>query len=78
MLLKTQKKYSVGILSLSLHISFFADTMSFEWASLVAQLVKSLPAVWETWAQSLGWEDPVEKGAAIYSSSLTWRSLWSV
>ena len=31
------------------------------WASLVAQVVKNLPAVWETWVQSLGWEDPVEK-----------------
>ena len=33
-----------------------------EWASLVAQLVKNLPAMWETWVQSLGWEDPLEKG----------------
>ena len=32
------------------------------WASLVAQLVKNLPAMWETWVQSLGWEDPPEKG----------------
>ena len=35
------------------------------WASLVAQLVKNLPAIWETWLQSLGWEDPLEKGKAI-------------
>ena len=73
MLLKTQKKYSIGILSLSLYISFFADTLSFEWASLVAQLVKSLPAMWETWARSLGWEDPLEKGTATYSSNFAWR-----
>ena len=32
------------------------------WVSLVAQLVKKLPAMWETWVQSLGWEDPLEKG----------------
>ena len=32
------------------------------WTSLVAQLVKNLPAMWETWIQSLGWEDPLEKG----------------
>ena len=32
------------------------------WASLVAQLVKNPPAMWETWVQSLGWEDPLEKG----------------
>ena len=43
------------------------------WASLVAQLVKSPPAVWETWVRSLGWEDPLEKGKATYSSILAWR-----
>ena len=42
-------------------------------ASLVAQLVKNLPAMWETWVQSLGWEDPLEKGKATYSSILAWR-----
>ena len=40
------------------------------WDSLVAQLVKNLPAVWETWVLSLGWEDPLEKGKATYSSIL--------
>ena len=34
------------------------------WASLVAQMVKNLPAMWETWVQSLGWEDPLEEGMA--------------
>ena len=38
---------------------------SFSGASLVAQLVKNLPAMWETWVQYLGWEDPLEKGKAI-------------
>ena len=47
-------------------------------ASLVAQLVKNLPAVWETWVQSLGWEDPLEKGKATYSSILAWRIPWTV
>ena len=42
-------------------------------ASLVAQLVKNLPSVQETWVQSLGWEDPLEKGKATCSSILTWR-----
>ena len=37
------------------------------WASLVAQLVKNLPAMWETWVQSLGWEDPLGKGKATHS-----------
>ena len=40
------------------------------WACLVAQLVKNLPAMWETWVQSLGWEDPLEKGKATHSSIL--------
>ena len=45
-------------------------------ASLVAQMVKNLPAVWETWVQSLGWEDPLEKGMATHSSILAWRLPW--
>ena len=40
------------------------------WASLVAQLVKNLPAMWETWVRSLGWEDLLEKGKATHSSIL--------
>ena len=47
-------------------------------ASLVAQLVKNLPAVRETWVRSLGWEDPLEKGMATHSSILAWRILWTV
>ena len=43
------------------------------WASLVAQIVKNLPALWETWVCSLGWEDPLEKGMATHSSILVWR-----
>ena len=39
-------------------------------ASLVAQLVKNLPAMWDTWVRSLGWEDPLEKGRATHSSIL--------
>ena len=45
--------------------------------SLVAQLVKNLPAMQETWVRSLGWEDPLEKGKA-YSSILAWRIPWTV
>ena len=40
---------------------------------LVAQLVKNLPAVWETWVQSLCWEDLLEKGRTTHSSILAWR-----
>ena len=43
------------------------------WISLVAQLLKNPPAMWETWVQSLGWEDPLEKGMATHSSILAWR-----
>ena len=43
------------------------------WSSLVAQLVKNPPAMLETCVQSLGWEDPLEKGKATHSSILAWR-----
>ena len=48
------------------------------WAFLVAQLVKNLPAMQETWVQFLGWEDPLEKGTATHSSALAWRIPWTV
>ena len=44
----------------------------------LAQLVKNLPAMQETWVQSLYWEDPLEKGMATHSSILAWRILWTV
>jgi len=47
-------------------------------ASLMAQLLKNPPAMWETWVQSLGWEDPLEKGKATHSSILAWRIPWTV
>ena len=47
--------------------------LQYSWASLVAQLVKSWPAVWQTWAWFLGREDPLEKGMATCSSILAWR-----
>ena len=46
------------------------------WTSLVAQMVKYLPTMWETWVQSLGREDPVEKEMATYSSILAWKMPW--
>ena len=45
--------------------------------SLVAQLVKSLPALWESWVQSLAWEHPLEKEMATHSSILVWRIPWT-
>ena len=47
-------------------------------ASLVAQLVKNPPAMQETWVQSLGWEDPLEKGKATHSSILAWKISWTI
>ena len=46
-------------------------SLQYSLASLVAQLVKNLPTMWETWVRSLGWEDPLEKGT--HSSILVWR-----
>ena len=52
--------------------------LQYSWASLVAQLVKNPRAIQETWVQSLGWEDPLEKGKATHSSILAWRIPWTV
>ena len=46
-------------------------------ASLVAQTVKRLPAIWETWVQFLGQEDPLEKEMAIHSTTLAWKIPWT-
>ena len=52
--------------------------LQYSWGSLVAQLLKNLPAVLETCIRSLGWEDPPEKGKATHSSILAWRIAWTV
>ena len=46
-------------------------------ANLTAQMVKNLPAMWGTWVQSLGQEDPLEKGMATHFSTLAWRIPWT-
>ena len=51
--------------------------LQYSWASLVAQLVKNLPAMQETWVWFLSWGDPVEKGKATHSSILAWRISWT-
>ena len=43
----------------------------------LAQTVKRLPAMWQTWVQSLGWEDPLEKEMATHSSTLAWKIPWT-
>ena len=52
--------------------------LQYSWASLVAQLIKNLLAVWETWVRSLGWEDPLEMGKATHSSILAWSIPWTL
>ena len=52
--------------------------LQYSWASLVAQLVKNPPAMWETWLLFPGWEDPLEEGMATHSSILVWRIPWTV
>jgi len=47
--------------------------LSLLWASLVAQMVRNLPAMWETWVLSLGWEDLLEEGMTTHSSILAWK-----
>ena len=49
-----------------------------DWDSLMAQLVKNPPAMQVTWVQSMGWEDPLEKGKATHSSILAWRIPWTI
>ena len=51
--------------------------LQYSWASLVAQMIKNLPAMQETWVRSPGWEDLQEKGTAMHSSILTWRIPWT-
>ena len=53
-------------------------SLQYSWASLVAQLIKNLPAMGESWIPSLGWEDPLEKGTAIHYSILAWTIPWTV
>ena len=56
---------------------FWVDQLGVSGVSLVAQMMKSLPAVQETWIQSPGWEDLLEDSLAIHSSILAWGILWT-
>ena len=65
----------------ALPLSTDTNWSSFQWehlGTLIAQLVKNLPVMRETWDPSLGWEDPLEKGAATHSSIMAWRIPWTV
>ena len=50
--------------------------LQYSWASLVAQMIKNPPTMWETMVQYLGWNDPLEKGTTTHSSVLAWRIPW--
>ena len=52
-------------------------SLQYSWSSLVAQTLKNPPVMWETWVQSLGWEDPLEKEMATHSSILARRIPWT-
>ena len=65
---------------ISWHIILFMFWFTYvfiTWVSLVDQVVKSLPAMQETWVRSLGQEDPLEKGTATHSSILAWKIPWT-
>ena len=70
--------YDKQPLTAEMHLASSLSGISRAWnyieASLVAQMVKSLPAMWEIRVQSLGWEDPLEKEMAIHSSILAWKN----
>ena len=59
------------------HLMFKILEYIHQWASLLAQTVKNLLAMWETLVRSLGWEDPLEQGMATHSSILAWRIPWT-
>ena len=61
---------------ISVDWSIFSALKMVSWASLVAQMVKSLPAVWEIQVRSLGKEDPLEEEMATHSSTLAWKIPW--
>ena len=71
-----QYYYQTCLIYLHYHNSYLCSMKL--WVSLVAQLVKNLPAMWETWVRSLGWEDPLEEGKSTHSSILAWRIPWTV
>ena len=76
----TQERSRIYILlpcSGHIRMSFISTEYTIFRASLVAQTVKRLPAMQETWVRSLGWEDPLEKEMAPHSSTLAWKIPWT-
>ena len=60
-----------------LNVCMFISSINISLVFPVAQLLKNLPSMRETWVRSLGWEDPLEKGMATHSSILAWRIPWT-
>ena len=65
-------EHFIGLITFHLH-----KNLQGKYCYLVAQMVKNLPAMEDTWVQSLGQEDPLEKGMATYPSTLAWRIPWT-
>ena len=55
------------------YVKCFNRVYHISWAYLVAQMIKNLPAMWETWVRALDWEDPLEKEMAIHSRTIAWK-----
>ena len=68
-------QYCIGF-AIHWHDSFKVDITIYSWTSLVAQMVKCLPTMWEIWVQSLCQEDPLEKEMATHSRILAWKIPW--
>ena len=73
----SRQEYWSGNLPLYICVCVYICIYIYIWASFVAQSVKNLPAVQETWVWSLGWEDSLEKEMATHSSILAWKISWT-
>ena len=69
--------HSYSVLVRIIELIVYTCVYVYMWASLVAQTVKRLPGMRETWVRSLGWEDPLEKEMATQSSTLAWKIPWT-
>ena len=77
LLRKFFQSFMAGFLGSSQYTFLYVLAKATTWGSLGAQMVMNLPAMWETWVQSLGQEDPLEQGMATHSSIPAWRIPWT-
>ena len=73
----TREAYRMNLIRVCKGITWLSPRYNTTKASLVAQMVKNLPSMQETWVWSLGWEDPLEEGMATHSIILAWRIPWT-